>query len=275
MKKIVCFILLLGIVSLLLLLTQTVDGNLLSNDNVSGRNIYRMEDLTAPQIDALDRNKTLFIIPVGMLEQHGPHLPIGSDTFAVSNRVQDVCSRLSKDLPDWNILLMPIINYGEGGANEIGNIQIHPGTYSIRHSTLRALVADIAGQIAENKFKWIFLIHGHAGPNHNRALNDACDFISTTFKITMLNISSISFLDTSYGSSYQEIAKKYYSSEEIKSFGLDIHAGLVETSAILAIKPELVKELYKSLPNQTGNSLEEIRKLALSPEWKGYFSSPA
>lgn len=101
-------------------------------------NIFRIEALTATQIDAFDRNKTLFILPVGMLEQHGPHLPIGSDTYWVDYGVERISKRLSKAHRDWNIVLMPSINYGEGGANEIGNIQVHPGTYGIRQTTLRS-----------------------------------------------------------------------------------------------------------------------------------------
>src|SRR5262245_23808781 len=45
--------------------------------------IHRLEELTAAQIAALDRARTLFILPVGMLEQHGPHLPVGADTLGV------------------------------------------------------------------------------------------------------------------------------------------------------------------------------------------------
>jgi hypothetical protein len=44
--------------------------------------------------------------------------------------------------------MMPLLNYGEGGANEIANDLIHPGTYGIRQSTLRALVADLGAQVA-------------------------------------------------------------------------------------------------------------------------------
>lgn len=43
--------------------------------------VYKLEELTWNQIDALDRSRTLFILPLGMIEQHGPHLPVGSDTF--------------------------------------------------------------------------------------------------------------------------------------------------------------------------------------------------
>jgi Creatinine amidohydrolase len=50
-------------------------------------NIHRIEDLTASQIDAFNRDRTLFILPVGTLEEHGPHLPISMDSFSVQFRV--------------------------------------------------------------------------------------------------------------------------------------------------------------------------------------------
>ena len=47
-------------------------------------NIYKLEELTWPRIQALDRERTMFILPVGMVEQHGPHLPVGADTLGVT-----------------------------------------------------------------------------------------------------------------------------------------------------------------------------------------------
>ena len=44
----------------------------------------RLTSSPGPQIDALERQRTLFILPVGMIEQHGPHLPVGADTIAVT-----------------------------------------------------------------------------------------------------------------------------------------------------------------------------------------------
>jgi creatinine amidohydrolase len=246
-------------------------------DNVGRQkaNIFRIEELTATQIDAFDRDRTLFILPVGMLEQHGPHLPIGSDSFGVAYSVERISKRLSKAQPDWNIVLMPAINYGEGGANEIGNIQVHPGTYGIRQSTLRSIVADVGGQLAQNKFKWVFVIHGHGAPTHNIALSEACDFVSETFKVTMLNISSIAMADAKMRENSEKVAAKYFSPSERSSFGVDIHAGLSETSGILSIVPKFVNPIYRTLPSRTATNLGELRQIALTPGWQGYFSSPA
>ena len=126
-----------------------------------------------------------------MLEEHGPHLPIASDTIGVEYEARAVADRLGQALPGWSVVMMPVVNYGSSGANQIGNVAIHPGTYGIRQSTLRSLVADIGGQIAQNRFKWVFVMNGHGAPTHHIAVNEACDFVSEVFHATMLNVSGL------------------------------------------------------------------------------------
>ena len=150
-----------------------------------GSRVHKVEELTWRQIDALNRQRTLFILPVGMLEQHGPHLPVGADTIGIMYEANRVSTRVSQALPDWHVVMMPAVNYGHGGANLLGDRPIHPGTYAIRQSTLRSLVADIGARIAENGFKWIFVMNGHGAPTHNIALNEASDFVSETYSVTI------------------------------------------------------------------------------------------
>ncbi len=237
--------------------------------------IHKIEELTASQINALDREKTVFLLAVGTLEQHGSHLPIGTDTFHANFYVDRVSENLSKLFPDRTIVLMPTINYGNGGANEIGDRLTHPGTYGIRQTTLRSIVADVGGQLAQNGFKWIFVIHSHGAPNHNTAISDACDFVSETFKATMLNLDSIASEDAGANAKMRKVTEKFFSQKQRDALGIDIHAGTKETSRMLAIRPELVNKIYKTLPDQRANSEEDFLKIAKSPDWNGYFSSPS
>ena len=237
--------------------------------------IYKLEELTWPQIDMLDRQRTLFILPVGMIEEHGPHLPVGADTFGVLYEANGTSRNVSRALPDWNVVMMPPINYGQGGANVIGDRLVHPGTYAIRQSTLRALVADLGEQIAQNGFKWIFVLNGHGAPTHNIAINEACDFVSETFGVTMLHVTGLFRADAAIQSSGERINAKYFLAAELASFGMDVHAGVGETSGMLAVRPDLVRPNYRKLPSQAGRSLEELQKIATAPGWQGYLSSPA
>jgi creatinine amidohydrolase len=237
--------------------------------------IYKLEELNWPQIDALERERTLILLPVGMLEQHGPHLPIGADTIGVLYEANGVSKRLSKALSEWNIVMAPSINYGHGGANQIGGMLVHPGTYSIRRSTLRSLVADVGGQFAQNGFKWIFVLNGHGAPAHNIAINEACDFISETFRVTMLHLTGLFKGDAAIQARGEKIKTRHFTPAEISSFGMDVHAGVDETSGILAVRPDLVRSDYKTLPDRAGRSLDDLRRIALERGWQGYLSSPS
>jgi len=186
-----------------------------------------------------------------------------------------VADRLTQALPEWNIVLMPAVNYGSSGVNQVGDIAIHPGTYGIRQSTLRSLVADIGGQIAQNRFKWIFVLNGHGAPTHSTAANEACDFVSGVFNITMLNVSGLFMADPAIQSRGEALASKHFSLADVSSFGTDAHAGVGETSGMLAIRPDLVRSTYRSLPSYRVGSISESRDVAQKPGWLGYFSSPA
>ena len=238
-------------------------------------NVLTVGDLTWPDIDALDRDRTLFLLAVGMLEEHGPHLPIAADTIGVDYEERLVGDSLSRALPGWKVVLMPTVNYGSSGANQIGNLAVHPGTYGLRRSTLRSLVADIGGQLAQNRFKWIFVMNGHGAPTHHAAVNEACDFVSDVFNVTMLNVSGLFSADPAIQAQGEQIAAKHFSSADRAGFGNDPHAGVSETSGVLAIRPDLVRSSYRNLPDYRVSNRGEMIDMASKPGWPGYFSSPA
>src|SRR5688572_11095352 len=73
--------------------------------------VRKLEELAWPQIDALDRERTMFILPIGMLEEHGPHLPVASDTFGVEYEAAGVSKKISAALPQWRVVMMPTMHY--------------------------------------------------------------------------------------------------------------------------------------------------------------------
>ena len=237
--------------------------------------ILELGNLTWTEIDALSRDSTLFLLTVGMLEEHGPHLPIASDQIGVEYEAGQVAKRLGRALPGWNVVMMPTVNYGSAGANHVGGMPVHPGTYGVRQSTLRALIADIGGQVAQNRFRWVFVMSGHGAPTHSIAINEACDFVSSAFDVTMLNVSALFKADSSMQERGASLAARHFSRDELASFGLDVHAGVGETSGLLAIRPDLVRPGYRNLPSVAAWSLEAMRSVAQRPGWQGYFSSPA
>jgi len=237
--------------------------------------VYRIESLTASEINTLDRNKTMCILPLGMLEEHGPHLPIGTDTYSIYKIINGMTHILLKNYAGWTILIFPAVNFEEGGANGLSGNPIHHGTYEIRHTTIRSILVDIGAQVAANSFRWLFVMSGHYGTiNNNLAINDACDFINDNYEITMVNLLAIHLADSTKARALTKMMSKYYSPAEIRQIGFDLHAGTQETSLMLAIYPERVKSIYKDLPDQTGADFREVVKTAKQAGWLGFLGSP-
>jgi creatinine amidohydrolase/Fe(II)-dependent formamide hydrolase-like protein len=171
--------------------------------------------------------------------------------------------------------MMPAVAYGHSGANQLGDLPIHPGTYALRQATLRSLLADIGSQLAQNGFDWIFVLNGHGAPSHSIATDEACDFVSERFGVTMLDVTALFRADPQMQARGAEMNATFFSAAQIASFGMDVHAGVSETAGMLAVRPDLVRPNYQTLPSQAGASLEELRAVATAPGWQGYLSSPA
>ena len=103
-----------------------------------GSRVYKLEELTWPQIDAFDRQRTLFILPVGMIEQHGPHLPVGADTIGVMYEANGASTRVSRALPDWNVVMMPASELWPERSEPVGR-HANPSRH-LRHPTVDAAI---------------------------------------------------------------------------------------------------------------------------------------
>jgi creatinine amidohydrolase/Fe(II)-dependent formamide hydrolase-like protein len=229
--------------------------------------VLRLAEMTSLEIAALDRARTVVILPGGILEQHGPHLPSFSDGYA-NQQVAESLARAVAARPGWTALVFPIIPLGTGGANEIGRRFPWPGTYAVREDTLRAIFMDLAGELGDQGFRWVFVVHGHGSPWHNRALDQAGDFFRDTFGGHMVNLTGLSVEGPALAAA-RELPGPAARAEDADS----IHAGLLETSEMLALRPDLVRPLHKTLPSVT-TAVPDVVRTAADPGWPGYFGAP-
>jgi creatinine amidohydrolase/Fe(II)-dependent formamide hydrolase-like protein len=237
--------------------------------------IYRVAQTSAEQIRTLDKQQTVVLLTRGILEEHGPHLPSFTDGYSNEWLAQKLAEEIVRR-PGMSVLLFPTIPLGHEGANAIGATNVFPGTYSIRRTTLRAIFMDLATELGEQGFKWIFIFHGHGAPFHNVMLDEACDYFRDTYGGRMVHLRGLE-------PTAQQIAKldlspppdSGLSGVERKEIGnMDEHAGFDETSRLLFLRPDLVGPVYKQLPPQTTDDLMELFKVARTPGWLGYLSSP-
>jgi creatinine amidohydrolase len=238
---------------------------LLAFATAANSQIYRVEQMNAEQIRVLDKQKTVVILTGGILEQHGPHLP--------QKLAEEIVRR-----PGYAVLMFPTIPLGHEGGNEIGAQYVFPGTYSIRRTTLRAIFMDLATELGEQGFRWVFIEHGHGSPFHNLMLDEAGEYFRDAYGGRMVNLfgllptkDHIANLNLPISSPAESIPI-----EKKKEIGnIDVHAGFDETSRLMFLRPELVSPLFRQLAPLTTNNFSEFFNFARSTTgWLGYQSSP-
>ena len=153
--------------------------------------VYRLAELNTAQIRALDRQRTVILLPGGILEEHGPYLPSYTDGYTNERIAADLAAGIARR-PGWAAVVFPPIPLGAGGANSFAARYPFPGTYAIRAETLRAIFMDLATEFGDQGFQWLFVIHAHGSPSHNRALDEAGDYFRDTYGGHMIHLYGLS-----------------------------------------------------------------------------------
>jgi len=232
---------------------------------VTSAQVLKLAELNTEQIRALNKEKTIVLIPGGILEEHGPFLPSFTDGY----RNEATTAELARAVvfrPGWTALVLPTIPLGVGGANELGGHFSFPGTYAVRSSTLRAVFVDLASDLGEQGFKWIFVVHLHGAPSQHRALEDAGDYFHDTYGGRMVHLYGLMPVLTA--------GAPRLTPAEAAENGMDMHAGRAETSDILFIRPDLVSPGFRTALSLPGKNWDEIVRIARAPGWPGYFGAP-
>lgn len=171
------------------------------------------------------KNKDVVILPVGSVEQHGPHLPLFTDTI-----ISEGFANLLGDKV--NGIVMPSINYGYKSQPASGGGPLFPGTIDLNGTTLINLVKDIIEELIRDGVRKIALVNSHF---ENQAfLLEAIDLVSKNMpsdtKIIMMSWWDLISQDT---------IDKIFDEVEFPGWALE-HAAITETSLILKFRPELV-----------------------------------
>ena len=169
----------------------------------------------------IKQKKQIAIIPVGSIEQHGPHLPISTD----SDIVTEISLRFSKKI---NGILLPTINYG------ISDEHFPFFNLSVKKSTLSKMLDDICESLIKNGISRILIINGHYGN-----LDSLKDFERKKKKSRKIKVFSYwKYMDREFD-----------------------HAGNVETSIMLAISKNVKMKNAKKGFQTDGMSKQEISKI--------------
>ena len=174
------------------------------------------KDITKNEFAKAIKDDPVVVLPIGSMEEHGNHLPLGSDTF----EIDFVIERLSKKL---KLFVLPMLNYGNCCST-----YNFPGTISISFDALRSIVYDILSECARHGAKKVLVISGHAGANHMLALKMAAEHVAKKHPEMRFMVMS-----------------DYDLVPEFKGGNIpkwDGHAGKAETSRMLNIRPDISKK---------------------------------
>lgn len=174
--------------------------------------------LTWQEVAALDKTEGVVILPVGAIEQHGPHLPTLTDTLLVTSVLDATLRRLPESVRAW---ALPPLNYGKSNEH-IG----FPGAISLSAQTLLAVLHDIARSVHAAGFRRLAFMNGHGG---NQALLEmAARDIRAATGLMCFCLQPGLYVNAPFPITPEEQR-------------LGFHAGELETALMLALAPELVQ----------------------------------
>lgn len=175
------------------------------------------------------KKKQVAVIPVGSIEQHGPHLPISTDTDIVT----EVAKRISEKK---GFFLLPTITYGVSFEHApFFNL-------SIKESTLRTVISDLCMSLLSNGIKTVFIINGHHG--------NLKPIKNMDIRLKKLSKNKLKVFPLSYW---------HFMKREFD------HAGFVETSLMLAISKNVKMNSAKKgliTDKMTKKEIQKLGKLA-------------
>ena len=184
-------------------------------EEMGGKENYLLAELTWPEAEKRFKEVDVALLPVGALEQHGPHLPLDCDAFDA----QFIAQRVAEGCKDPQPLVLPLIPYGVSYHHEDFS-----GTISIDPETLSQMVYDIGMSAVRHGITKLVIINGHGG--NSPALHFAAQMINRDAHI-------FTCVDTGESSDAD-----IYAMTDTPN---DVHAGEIETSTTLATRPHLVK----------------------------------
>lgn len=197
---------------------------------------FRLEELTAPDyIRAVEQSAKTCILPIGVFEKHGPHLPLGTDLYTAREFALRAAAKEYTVVFPWYYF------------SQINEAKHQPGTIAYSPELIWKALQETLNELARNGFDKIIIVNGHGG--NNAFLN--------YFGMAQLSERRSYSLYWFQPANDPEVVKK---AEALTMHDpLDAHAGNRESSVMKAIVPELVH--LDRAPQQSGGDQERLKQL--------------
>ena len=217
---------------------------------MSKDNSRALGDLTSPDIPQRLSKSSVLCLPLGAIEQHGPHLPLNTDLIIADNIARVMTERFGDEFDLWRLPALPI-----GLSREHAWA---PGTLSLNVQSFTALLRDLVSDLARSlPARNLVIVNGHGG---NRGILDAL----------------IYEIQAEFGFNVCVIHPLVLSGMEEECGSPDIHAGKIETSLMLVFAPQLVrKDAAATLTKRPDPNAIERVILDLAVSWPWSSGDPA
>lgn len=192
---------------------------------LSGRKmtgVRRWADMTWPDFSALDAQRTVAVMPVAAIEQHGPHLPLSTDASINQGVLQGAIERLSAD--DLPVLILPVLPVGKSDEH-----LAFPGTLTLQTDTLMRLWFEIGQSVHRAGVRKLLILNSHGGQSGVARIVVQ----DLRVKLGMLAVAANTY---SLGATTAP-----FPAQEARH---GIHGGAVETSLMLHLRPETVRSAH-------------------------------
>jgi len=238
-----------------------------------------MVDMTWPEVEKATEDEAIVLLPTGVIEEHGPHLGLGVDTYCSSL----MCKLTRRELEAKGIKTLVAPPYYWGINNATGSF---PGSFSVRKETMKAVLYDILASLKRWGFTYVFNINWHGETDHVVAILEAIEEarIHTGIMAYFLVPERMALNIKRFGLTGKEehiIVQKPSPRIGSPPKYLNIHAAAIETGIMVNYFPDQVNvELARTL-KPTGLTIDDImvwmrggsNARQMTP--LGYFGDPA
>lgn len=192
-------------------------------------------DMSWPEIKKAAERNALILLPVSVIEQHGPHMGLGADTY----QAYALSTILKERLQAQNIeaVVLPVMYWGIMQTNESGAF---PGSFTVRPETMKALLMDELTDVKNWGFKNVFIVDVHGDRLHDKTVDEVIPDAQKALGIDIFNAHE----GEGTGKPHPRINP--YTVEN--PFKPDYHAGAVETALMETYFPgDVDKDVARTL----------------------------
>ena len=174
--------------------------------------------------------------------------------------------------PGWSVVMLPTIPLGSGAFDRRAGRAGFGGTLSVRAATVQAVFTDLAENLGLQGFRSIFIVNGHADANHDRALDLAGDYFSSSYRGFMVHLLGRRGCQAD---GLEPPPITMFSASAMTADADSPHGGALETSRLWWLRPDLIDSTaLRRTEDVPAKGSAEWARSAQRAEWPGYVGAP-